>query len=137
MKRHLLRFIAVLMAIITIAGCIPAGREVRTIAAEKKAVTVKSVEALIKAMKDPNVVTIKFKSSKEISITIPSNKKAKNKKLSISASNAAVVNDAKFKSITLKSIGSYEENANGNSITVKDDGAKIRIAWEGASCSFK
>ncbi|MBO4416204.1 MAG: hypothetical protein J5824_09540, partial [Lachnospiraceae bacterium] len=124
--KKMMRFLAIFMSIMMIVGSVPAD------AAKKKTVTVKSLKSLISAMEDSNVGTIKFKSSKSLTITIPETAGSKNKKLYISASKARITNDSLFKSISVSNIKEFREEAKGNSITVKSNDANIVIA-EGSS----
>ena len=88
-------------------------------AAAKKTVRVTTQQELIDAINDSSVGTIVLKTETRDSITIPSNKNAKSKKLQVVAPYSVITNKAKFKSITLGSASLFKEAVSGNTIEVE------------------
>ena len=91
-------------------------------------VEVGSKSKLVKEMKKKTSGKIVFYTNKEVSITIPAKKYAKNKDLEIDAPNASITNKAKFNSVTIKAVKSYTENVSGNIIKINGDGIKLNIS---------
>ena len=83
-----------------------------------KTVRVSSSKQLKKALDDPSVDTIIFRTFKRTSLTIKANDNAKDKLIIIDAPNASIENKALFGEIQLVSISSYVENVSGNAIGV-------------------
>ena len=90
-------------------------------AAEEGTVRVSTQKQLNKAIKDPDVKTIIFRTQAEIEVKIKAAEEAKTKDIIIDAQNAAVYNKAVFSSVTLESIGGYYERVSGNDIIVSFD----------------
>lgn len=83
-----------------------------------KTVRVSSSKQLKKALDDPSVDTIIFRTFKRISLTIKANNNAKDKLIIIDAPNASIENKALFGEIQLVSVSGYVENVSGNAIGV-------------------
>ena len=84
-------------------------------------VRVSTQKELEKAISDPNIDHITFKTSAYINVTIKANEAAKNKWLEIEAPNATVINKAVFSRIDLSSIKGYTEKASGNNYVLYDN----------------
>ena len=108
-----LRILAVLMVLIMIIGAVP-------VSAASKSIKVSSKKKLVVELKKSNSETIVFTSSTSKTVTIPSVKTAKNKKLVINAPKAKIVNKSTLKSMTLEACGTFTEKASGNTIILKD-----------------
>ena len=89
-------------------------------AADKTVKVAYTVKQLKSAMKAKAAATIVFRTESVDPVTIPSVKKSKNKELVINAPKADIINKSKFKSITVKSVSTYTEAANGNTIIFSD-----------------
>lgn len=83
-----------------------------------KTVRVTSSKQLKKALDDPSVDTIIFRTFKRTSLTIKANNNAKDKLIIIDAPNASIENKALFGEIQLVSVSGYVENVSGNAIGV-------------------
>lgn len=81
-------------------------------------VRVTSNKQLKKALDDPSVDTIIFRTYKRTSLTIKANDNVKDKLIIIDAPNASIENKALFGEIHLVSVSSYVENVSGNYIGV-------------------
>ncbi|MCR5203912.1 MAG: hypothetical protein K6E47_02555 [Lachnospiraceae bacterium] len=118
-KRKKSRFsIKPIICLFLLAVCIIITSAVTAHAAGKKTVRVTTQDELIAAINNSEVGTIIFRSETHDSVTIPSNKNAKSKKLEIYAYNSSVTNKAKYKYITIKSVMSYKEEVSGNTIEI-------------------
>ena len=109
---------ALALLVLLLAVCVIISASVKSHAAGKKTVRVTSQEELVEAINNSKVGTIILRGQTCDKITIASNKKAKSKKLIVDASNAQIVNKAKFKSITINSAGKYTEAVSGNTIAI-------------------
>ena len=71
-----------------------------------------------KAVKNSKVGTIIYMTNTSSDVVIPASSKAKKKNLEIYCDNSRVTNNAKFKSVSVRSARSYTENATGNTIDI-------------------
>lgn len=124
-----LRFSAVLLVLVMVMGTIPIS------AAKKKSNSEYSTEErLIEAIRKKTAQTITFKTDEEVSVTIPSVKNSKNKKLIIDAPNAVITNKTMFDTsgktpaVTIKAVKYYTEAVSNNTLTLSGDNAGIIVA---------
>ncbi len=119
--RKISGLLALAIAVVLFMGNVPAQ------AADQKTVTVSTESELKSAMKNKKVKKIIFRTDEEDYFDIPKIKGSEKKKLEIDASDACFDNEATFKSITLIDADCFIEHGRNNTITSKDDDARINI----------
>ena len=107
-----------IICLMMLAVCVVVFSSVMVHAAGKKTVRVTSVEELVSAVNDSSVGTIIFRSETRDSVTIPSNKNAKSKKLVIDCRYANITNKAVFNYITIQGTKKFTEAVSGNTIEI-------------------
>ena len=85
-----------------------------------KVVRVSTIKQLNKAINDPDVSTIFFKTMEKSNFTIKANKNAADKRLIINTSNANITNRAVFAEIDIQAVGYYIEKASGNFYVIEN-----------------
>ncbi|MBR6475505.1 MAG: hypothetical protein IKS98_08645 [Lachnospiraceae bacterium] len=112
------RVAKILMLMVVMLLVIGAVKESNVQAANGKTVRVSTAKAIKKAINNPDVGTIIFRTEAYINVTIKANKSAAEKFLIIDADNANVVNKAVFAGIEIQSAKKYTESVSGNNITI-------------------
>ena len=122
MKRNFRKIIPIIIAALSIVFTITLFCPVSAKAANKT-VRASTEKALNKAIKDPDVTDIYFRTNAYINVTIKSNKSASSKYLTIDAPNADITNKSVFKGIFIQESGNYIESADGNTFEIYDTSA--------------
>ena len=92
----------------------------RKVEAKSSFVRVSTQKELEKAISNPDVEHIIFKTEAYITVTIKANEAAKDKFIEINAKNAKVINKAVFDRIDIITVKSYTEKVSGNNYVLYD-----------------
>ena len=87
-------------------------------AEDGKTVRVSTAKEIKKAINNPDVGTIIFRTQAYIDVTIKANKDASSKFLIVDSPNANITNKAVFASIDIQSAKTFTESASGNKISL-------------------
>lgn len=97
---------------------------VSTQAAQK--VVIKTQKQLDAALKNKNVTAIEIRTTSGTTFSIKSG--TYNKSIEVNSTKAKVVNNGKFKSVTVKNANSFTEKADNNKINITDKSLNLNVA---------
>lgn len=117
----------VFVILLTSVGQVPAKAQ----AAKLRTVTVSTQKQLEAAMKDEKVGKVIISTKSKVTLTIPKSTGSSKKSLVVKAANATLVNNGSFQTITIEASKKFTENAKGNTIVIKEKGAKVNIVANG------